>query len=197
MSQAFTKEGDASDDPPERPLSGRSKMPSFRAAGPGDVPALCALVNSAYRGEGSKRGWTTEADLLGGQRTDEGKLREMLEDGRVELAEDGGVLVGCVYLRKEPSGACYLGMLTIDPARQAGGLGKLLLARSEELAAAWGCGRLRMTVISGRAELIAYYERRGYRTTGVEEPFPEDDPRFGLPKVKGLKFVELVKALSA
>ena len=170
-------------------------MPAFRAAEAADAPALCALVNSAYRGEGSKRGWTTEADLLGGQRTDEDKLREMIAEpgSRVELAEEEGILVGCVHLRKEPSGACYLGMLTIDPARQAGGLGKLLLARCEALAAEWGCARLRMTVIASRAELIAYYERRGYRRTGVEEPFPEHDPRFGLPKVKGLKFVELIK----
>lgn len=171
-------------------------MPAFRAAGPKDVAAICALVNSAYRGEGSKRGWTTEADLLGGQRTDEEKLREMISEGRVELAEEDGVLVGCVHLKKEPSGACYLGMLTIDPARQAAGLGKKLLARSEGLASEWGCRHLRMCVISVRAELIAYYERLGYEKTGVEEPFPEEDPRFGLPKVKGLKFVELLKVLA-
>ena len=173
-------------------------MISFRTAAEADVDALVPFVNGGYRGESSKRGWTTEADILGGQRTDPGKMREMVEgaDARVELAHDEtGALVGCVYLKKEPDACCYLGMLTVDPARQAGGIGKLLMAHCDGLARAWGCGRIRMTVISMRPELIAYYERRGYAKTGTTEPFPEDDPRFGLPKVRGLTFVELAKAL--
>jgi len=173
-------------------------MVSFRAATAADVDALVPFVNGGYRGESSKRGWTTEADILGGQRTDPGKMREMIEGAgaRVELAfDEKKSLVGCVYLRKEPDASCYLGMLTVDPARQAGGFGKLLMARSEELARQWGCGRMRMTVISVRPELIAYYERRGYAKTGVTEPFPENDPRFGLPKVRGLIFEELAKPL--
>lgn len=173
-------------------------MLRFRAAAAEDVAPLVALVNSAYRGESSKAGWTTEADILGGQRTDADKAREMIATpgSRVELAfAEDGALVACVHLKKEADGSCYLGMLTVDPARQAGGLGKELLRRSEELAREWKCPRMRMTVISVRAELIAYYERRGYRRTGKTEPFPEDDPRFGLPKVRGLRFAELVKPL--
>ncbi|MDE2144274.1 MAG: GNAT family N-acetyltransferase [Elusimicrobia bacterium] len=173
-------------------------MISFRSADASDVEALVALVNSGYRGESSKKGWTTEADLLGGQRTDADKIREMIaaRDSRVELAFDAeGGLIACVHLKKEADGSCYLGMLTVDPNRQAGGIGKSLMAHSEELARAWGCSRMRMTVISVRAELLAYYERRGYVKTGATEPFPEDDPRFGLPKVRGLTFVELVKPL--
>jgi GNAT superfamily N-acetyltransferase len=173
-------------------------MISFRTAGASDVEALVPFVNGGYRGEGSKRGWTTEADILGGQRTDVGKLREMIgdKDSRVELAvaEDGS-LVGCVHLKKEADGSCYLGMLTVDPARQAGGIGKLLMTHSDAVARGWSCRRMRMTVISVRGELIAYYERRGYAKTGATEPFPEDDPRFGLPKIRGLTFVELAKAL--
>lgn len=172
-------------------------MITFRRAAAVDVEALVPFVNGAYRRESSKKGWTTEADILGGQRTDPGKMREMIEeaDARVELAHDEGALIGCVYLKKEPDASCYLGMLTVDPARQAGGIGKLLMAHSDAVARAWGCARIRMTVISIRAELIAYYERRGYAKTGATEPFPEDDPRFGLPKVRGLAFVELAKAL--
>jgi GNAT superfamily N-acetyltransferase len=171
-------------------------MVSFRAAAASDVDALVLFVNGGYRGESSKRGWTTEAGILGGQRTDPGKMREMVEGARVELAFDAeNKLVGCVYLRREPDASCYLGMLTVDPERQAGGYGKLLMARSEELAREWGCRRMRMTVISVRSELIAYYERRGYAKTGRTEPFPEDDPRFGLPKVRGLVFAELAKPL--
>ncbi len=156
------------------------------------------FVNGGYRGEGSKRGWTTEADILGGQRTDPEKMLELIgaADSRVELAfAEDGALVGCVHLKKEAGGSCYLGMLTVDPARQAGGIGKLLMAHADGVARAWDCARMRMTVISVRAELIAYYERRGYAKTGASEPFPENDPRFGLPKVRGLTFVELEKAL--
>ncbi len=173
-------------------------MISFRTAGAGDAEALVAFVNGGYRGESSKKGWTTEADLLGGQRTDLGKMREMIETpgARVELAlAEDGLLIGCVYLKKEPDASCYLGMLTVDPERQAAGIGKLLMAHSDAVARAWGCRRMRMTVISARAELIAYYERRGYAKTGATEPFPENDPRFGLPKVRGLTFAELAKAL--
>ena len=171
---------------------------SFRSAVAGDARALAAFVNGAYRGEGSKRGWTTEADILGGRRTDEVGLREMIAapESRVELAlDEKGVLVGCVHLKKEPAGDCYLGLLTVDPARQAAGIGKRILEHGHAVARAWGCRRMRMTVISPRSELIAYYERRGYARTGASEPFPEDDPRFGLPKVRGLRFVELSKAL--
>lgn len=173
-------------------------MPTFRPAVLPDAPAVVVLVNSGYRGEGSKKGWTTEADLLGGQRTDEGKVAEMIaqKGSRVELAfADGGALVGCVHLKKEADGSCYLGMLTVSPELQGGGLGKALMERSEALAREWGCGRMRMTVISVRAELLAFYERRGYSRTGVTEPFPQDDPRFGLPKVRDLMFVELAKPL--
>lgn len=170
----------------------------FRTAAPADAPALVALVNSGYRGESSKAGWTTEADILGGQRTDLEKMLEMIggEDSTVELAFAGdGALIGCVHLKKEASGSCYLGMLTVDPKRQAGGVGRTMLEYSEKIARAWGCARMRMTVISVRAELIAYYERRGYAKTGATEPFPENDPRFGLPKVRGLTFAELAKPL--
>ena len=171
----------------------------FRTASPADAQAITDLVNSGYRGGSSKRGWTTEADLLGGQRTDAGQVLEMIQapGSRVELAcAPDGSLAGCVRVKKEPSGSCYVGMLTVDPVRQAGGIGKELLAHCERLARDWGCARLRMTVIEGREELLRFYERRGYARTGATEPFPEHDPRFGLPKVKGLRFVELAKTLS-
>jgi GNAT superfamily N-acetyltransferase len=172
----------------------------FRTADLTDAEALSALVNSAYRGDSSRKGWTTEADLLGGQRTDPDKLREMIgnSDTRIELAMNAdGAFVGCVHLRREPGEVCYLGMLTIDPAKQAGGLGKQLLAQAEAVALAWKCETMRMTVIDVRQELLQYYLRRGYHPTGKTEPFPEDDPRFGLPKVRGLRFVEFAKSLTA
>lgn len=170
----------------------------FRAAAPEDAPAVARLVNSAYRGEGSKRGWTTEADVLGGQRTDPAMVAEMIarEGSRVELAfDESGTLAACFELRREKGGSCYVGMLTVDPARQRGGLGKALLERAEALAREAGARRLRMTVLHVRAELLAYYERRGYERTGKSEPFPEDHKKFGLPKVEGLRLIELAKPL--
>jgi GNAT superfamily N-acetyltransferase len=173
-------------------------MLAFRTATSGDANAIVQLVNSAYRGDSSRRGWTTEADLLGGQRTDPEKVSEMIQlpHSRIELAEsDDGGLLGCVSLEREPAGACYLGMLTVDPTRQAAGIGKLLLGHSEAIARQWGCEAMRMTVIHLREELLRYYERQGYRRTGATEPFPENDPRFGLPKISGLMFLELLKPL--
>ncbi len=168
---------------------------TFRKADIKDSVGISTLVNSAYRGESSKQGWTTEADLLGGQRTDPAKIQEMIEDpdSHIELAEKDGKLNGCVYLKKEKD-VLYFGMLTVNPILQNQGIGKILLNRIEELAQAWTIKTIRMTVISVRKELIDYYERRGYKRTGKTESFPENDPRFGLPKTK-LEFHEFAKNL--
>ena len=141
----------------------------FRAATPADVPAIVALVESAYRGDSSRAGWTTEADLLEGRRT-----------GAVERQGD----------------TCYFGMFSVRPALQGGGIGNAVLAECERLAREeWGCRALHMTVIRVRTELIAWYERRGYRATGESKPFPYGDPRFGLPKRDDLDFIILSKPL--
>ena len=172
--------------------------PVFRPATPDDVPALRALIESAYRGDSAKVGWTHEADLLGGQRTDEAELRDILADASriILLAEIDGALTGCVQVADQGRGLAYLGLLTVDPARQAGGLGRLLIEAAEaEAAARFAATRMEMTVIRQRAELIAWYERRGYRLTGETRPFPLDDPRFGLPRTRDLAFVVLEKPL--
>jgi len=171
---------------------------TFRPAAPDDVPALHRLIESAYRGDSAKAGWTHEADLLGGQRTDEAELRDILADASrvLLLAEIDGVLTGCVQVAKQCEGLAYLGLLTVDPRRQAGGLGRWLIAAAEaEAIDRFGATRMEMTVIRQRAELIAWYERRGYRLTGETRPFPLDDERFGLPQTRELEFVVLEKAL--
>lgn len=170
-------------------------MIHFRKAHLSDIQELDKLVNSAYRGESSKKGWTTEADLLGGQRTDPDKISDMITTpgSRIELATKDGSILGCVYISNEKD-AVYFGMLTVNPELQTQGIGKILLSRVEELTREWGQNTIRMTVISQRQELIAFYERRGYRSTGKTEPFPEHDPRFGLPKTK-LVFLEFAKKL--
>lgn len=171
---------------------------NLRPATPDDIPALHRLVESAYRGETAKKGWTHEADLLGGQRTDAEGLAEIIADPDKTLlaAFEGEALIGCVLVARQDGGSAYLGMLSVDPDRQAGGLGRQLMAGAEAFAAdVLKASRMEMTVIRQRAELIAWYERRGYALTGETQPFPMDDERFGLPKRRDLEFVVLAKAL--
>jgi ribosomal protein S18 acetylase RimI-like enzyme len=158
-----------------------------------DIPALNILVNSAYRGEQSKQGWTTEADLLDGIRTDEESLSELIQQpGSVILKyEEENKILGCVYLKQEDN-KIYLGMLTVSPELQNKGIGKILMAASEGEARKRNCKAVFMSVISVRTELIDWYKKRGYFDTGLTKPFPENDPRFGIPKTK-LQFIILEK----
>ncbi len=167
----------------------------IETAGLADIPALDTLVNSAYRGESSKKGWTTEADLLGGQRTDAATLQKMMEEpgaAILKYTDESGLIAGCVYL-KEKAGQLYLGMLTVSPELQAKGIGRKLLGAAEGYAKEKGLQAITMTVISVREELIAWYERNGYYKTGATEPFPVD-PKFGLPK-QALHFIVMEKQL--
>lgn len=169
---------------------------TIRDAVAGDLPALLDLVEGAYRGDRARRGWTHEADLLDGQRTDAAALAAILADPeqRMLVAEDAGALVGCVRLGRVAPGLVQIGMLSVTAERQASGLGRLLLAAAEAAAAArFGARAIELEVIRQRGELIDWYRRRGYRTTGEERPFPAADPRFGLPRRPDLAFAVLVK----
>lgn len=167
----------------------------FRLAVPEDVPDIVALVHSAYRGEHSRLGWTTEADLLDGQRTDPKEVLGLIAGGRLIVAEQAGQLVANVLLDRHGD-AAYVGMLAVRPELQARGIARALLedverrVREEALAT-----RIEMTVIALRSELIAWYERRGYRVTGETRPFPYGDERFGLPRRPDLYFRVLEKPL--
>jgi ribosomal protein S18 acetylase RimI-like enzyme len=167
----------------------------FRDATPADVDAIVQLVESAYRGDSSRRGWTTEADLLDGRRTGSD---EVLADiarphSRVLLAERDGALLACAHVAREDN-AGYFGMFSVQPGLQGGGIGKALLAEAERVVAReWTLPAMRMTVIDVRDELIAFYERRGYRRTGIFKPFPYGDARFGLPRRDDLRFEVLEK----
>jgi GNAT superfamily N-acetyltransferase len=176
---------------------------AFRAAGIADVPAVVALVESAYRGEASKAGWTTEADLLDGRRTDADAVAEILaapascvllafsgDDG------DGCRPVACCQLNRAGERVAYFGMFAVQPARQAAGIGTQLLAAAEQYARAeWAATVMELTVIAQRTELISWYARRGYRPTGETRPFPYGDERFGVPRRPDLCFVVLAKPL--
>ena len=174
-----------------------SALPDFRPAAVADVPAIVALVESAYRGDSGRRGWTTESDLLDGQRTDAAGVAALLDqpDSLVLLAErDGALLASCHIERRGEHG--YFGMFAVDPARQGDGLGKAVLAEAERIAREqWQCRAMHMAVIVQRAELIAFYERRGYRRTGEYQPFPYGDARFGIPRRDDLRFEVLRKDL--
>ncbi|UGB37150.1 GNAT family N-acetyltransferase [Frateuria soli] len=171
--------------------------PASRTATEADIPAVVALVESAYRGDSGRRGWTTESDLLDGQRTDAADVAEAMSrpDSRILLLERDGRLLASCHLERQGR-AAYFGMFAVDPALQAGGLGKQLLGEAERLAReAWGCRCMEMTVIVQREELIAWYERRGYRRTGSYKPFPYGQERFGIPRRDDLRFEVLTKEL--
>lgn len=156
-----------------------------------------ALVESAYRGEASRAGWTTEADFLDGQRVDEAMIADILNDpdSRLLLAVDGDRILGCCHLERH-DGYAYFGMFAVRPVEQGGGIGGAVLAEAERRARAdWGVREMHMTVISVRDELIAWYERRGYARTGKMSPFPYGDERFGRPRRADLEFELLVKEL--
>ena len=163
-----------------------------RPARPDEVPALVELVTSAYRGESSRAGWTTEADLLDGGRTDAEELSELLPD--LLAAEQDDALVGCCALT--PRGEVgYFGTFAVWPLLQGAGVGSALLAAAEQRAATLGLTAVEMTVLSGRTELIAYYARRGYADTGETRPFPYGVERNGIPRTDDLVFTVLRKSL--
>jgi N-acetylglutamate synthase-like GNAT family acetyltransferase len=172
---------------------------SFSLARPEQAEFLVQFVNAAYRGETSKRGWTTEADLLDGQRVDHEMIEEIIvEDDEVILIAhntNDHEIVGCVHLTLCKPDGCHLGMLTVRPDLQNSGVGAEILKEAEAYARSYGCKKLTMGVLSSRRELIDWYQRRGWSLTGKKEPFPYGNPRFGIPKTKDLEFLILDKNL--
>ncbi|MSR69045.1 MAG: GNAT family N-acetyltransferase [Phycisphaerales bacterium] len=170
---------------------------TFRDAVLDDVVEVVALIESAYRGEGSRAGWTTEAELLDGQRTDPQEISGLIqgENSRIRLALRKGEVIACVRIDDIKS-AGYIGMVSVRPNLQSGGVGRSVLLEAERIirddlhhAVA------RMTVIGQRDTLIAWYLRRGYALTGARESFPYGEPRSGLPRRDDLYFEVLEKTL--
>ncbi|MFF3457568.1 GNAT family N-acetyltransferase [Streptomyces sp. NPDC002730] len=171
---------------------------TYRDAVEADVSVLVPLIESAYRGDSSRSGWTTEADILDGQRTDPESVREIVTTpGSTLLAvERDGELIACCQLEHRGE-AAYFGMFAVRPGLQGAGLGRQIIAEAERIARErWSVREMQMTVISVRHELIAWYVRRGYRRTGKLTPFPYGDERVGVPQRDDLAFELLVKDLS-
>lgn len=160
-----------------------------------DANTIANLVNSAYRGSHAKKGWTTEADMIDGTRTDPAALTDLIQktDTTILKYEQDGAIIGCVELRIVDK-KLYLGMLTVEPEIQGGGIGKKLLSAAEDFGKQNGCLSVFMTVITIRKELIDWYKRHGYVETGERKPFHFNDERFGKPKQQ-LEFLVLEKAL--
>jgi ribosomal protein S18 acetylase RimI-like enzyme len=180
--------------------NGKAQLMIIAPYRPDELDEIAALVNGAYRGETSKAGWTSETELLGGQRTDADTLRAQLaaSPGATILTmreSEIGEIIGSVWLEPSGGAAYYLGMLTVNPTRQADGLGRVLLARAESFASAAGARTMRLTVIEQRESLIAWYERRGYRRTGEVKPFPDVDERVEAPRRGDLRLLVFEKAL--
>lgn len=172
-----------------------------RQAAEGDISSIHRLVNSAYRGASSKKGWTTEADFLDGQRIDPEGLRDLIANPNFKIlvlldrAED---IVSTVCLEWEQDAkvpSVYLGMLTVNPETQTVGLGKIMMNEAENKAREWGATKMTLSVINLREELMMWYERRGYRRTGETKPFPYGNERFGIPKRPDMHFIMFEKPL--
>lgn len=160
-----------------------------------DIPALNTLINSAYRGESSKKGWTTEAHLLEGKRTTEEELTAIFLDPKntfLKYTENDKIIGSVLLIEKEHQ--LYVGMLTVSPELQNSGIGKKMLAEAEVHAKTLGLSTLSMTVVSVRSELIAWYNRHGYVDTGEREPFPASDIHINVSD-KPLEFIHLEKKI--
>ena len=158
-----------------------------------DISLLNTLINSAYRGESSKKGWTTEANILEGLRTTEEELTETILNPKNTVLKftDNNQIIGCVLL-VEKEQQLYLGMLTVSPDLQNSGIGKKLLQQADLHAQSLGLPKIIMTVISVRDELISWYKRNGYEDTGVREPFPASEVHIPITEVP-LEFIVLEK----
>lgn len=160
-----------------------------------DAEAVAALVHSAYRADESRLGWTTEADLVGGQRVDVAMVRALVEapDSAVLVAGNAAV-VACCHVERRGT-AAYVGMFAVRPGLQGRGAGRQMLRAAEEHAVGWGADRLELSVLNHRPELIAWYQRCGFSLTGEQHAFPYGDERYGRPLRQDLALLTMVRSL--
>ncbi len=129
-----------------------------RIAQESDLLAILKVVNQAF---------VVERFFLEHDRTSLENLSELLRNGTFLIAEDAQRrLVGSVYVELRGDRA-YFGMLSVDPARQGTGLGKLLVAAAEDYARQHGCTAMDITVVNLRTELPLFYGKLGYQEVGT------------------------------
>ncbi|KAI5456440.1 acyl-CoA N-acyltransferase [Mariannaea sp. PMI_226] len=186
---------------------------SFRKATPADASSILALVRSAYRGDSSRTGWTTEADLVADDRIDTAGVIAKISEPRgaiiLAFAKDSdsgegqgqgeggeGTLISCCEVLCRSDDVSYFGLFAVDPTKQAGGIGRKVLQHAEAFAKAeFGARMMEMWVIWTREELIAWYIRRGYRKTSKTSPFPYAQLVNGKALRDDLYFITLEKDL--
>jgi GNAT superfamily N-acetyltransferase len=171
----------------------------FRDAVAADAPAVRSLVVRSYRGESSRTGWTTEADILTDERIDLPGVEQKIAapDGFVLLGHGAGELVACCELRRSGAQVAYFGLFAVEPRYQAGGIGRRVLDHAERLAVRrWAVTAMELQVIAQRTDLIAWYRRRGYSPTGERRSFPFDALVNGVALRSDLYFAVLAKELN-
>ena len=164
-----------------------------------DIKELNQLINSAYRGDESRKGWTTEAEILDGIRIDEDTLGDYFKRADVSILKccnEVGKIYGTVYLELAAP-KLYLGMFAVSPVAQGKGIGKILLKEAERFALQHQCDRIAITVISTRIELIEWYSRHGYVATGHSIAFEEIEKPFGDPKTSNIRLIAMEKLLKS
>jgi ribosomal protein S18 acetylase RimI-like enzyme len=169
----------------------------FRLAVPADATRLVALIQSAYRGEASRDGWTSEADLVDGDRIDLAGVRHIIAAPKsmMIVLEEGGGLAACCAIEDCGEGLAYFGTFAVSPTAQGHGIGRRAMAEAQRRAVReFGASTMEITVLAQQTALLAWYERLGFRVTGEQRPFPAD-PAFARPLVDGLHFVVLTKDL--
>lgn len=157
-----------------------------------DIQKIVDLVNTAYRSK-EIQGWTSESDLVLGDRINSQQVQQLIcQDAKLFLLFDAAELIGCVHLHIQQQ-SCYIGMLTTHPKTQNRGLGKQILEFAESFSKhQFATQTFKMSVLSNRPELIAFYQRRGYQLTGYSEPYPIN-ANVGIPLDQNIAILHLEK----
>lgn len=161
-----------------------------------DVEEICNLVNLCYRGEASKKGWTTEANMLTGIRVSTEEISDIIRkhDSFIFKFTQNNIIISTVLLEIHDN-QLYLGMLCVDPNLQNNGTGKKMLKFATDFAIKNNKNKIIMTVISERESLIKWYNRHGYIDNGKREPFPASHNKDVISGTK-LEFVVLEKTIN-
>ncbi|MCA1576211.1 MAG: GNAT family N-acetyltransferase [Acidobacteria bacterium] len=155
-------------------------MTKIRIADSADDEKITEVINAAFK--------IAEEFFVDGNRITLEEVQRHRASGAFLIAESDDAIDGCVYV--EPRGErAYLGLLSVDPARQQGGLGSRLMEAAEEYCRERGARFMDIYIVNLRTELPVFYERRGYVENGTT-PFPAD-----VPTKQPCHFINLTKPL--